>query len=214
MLKQDQYYYTVGILKMFTMNLVTLGGFQMYWLWKNFKFVKQDLGNSSWPMWRTLFYPLWAGYLFSFIQADAKHNKLGSLINPLFLGLVFLTINLAVFVPQDSIPFYYLLAPPLLSFLLLIPADIAARKVNYSRNRASPYHCEFSGWNKFIILGVLLFYGGVYWVSMNADLSFIQDTLIFYSDKYNIEELIQDIGLDILPSEELPEHNRGSKILG
>jgi len=64
-------YFPVSKLKLILMSLCTLGLYELYWFYKNWKLIKTRTGQNQSPFWRAFFSIIFCYQLFKHIQVSA-----------------------------------------------------------------------------------------------------------------------------------------------
>ena len=146
-------YFSVSPFKLALMSICTVGVYNLYWFYKNWIHIKNQLGLDINPAWRTIFAPLWAYSLFDFIQDKANKGKLGLSIYPGPLAVVYFLFVISARLPSA----YWLLS--FLSFLPLIPANNATTKINEKLCEDFKQNKSIKGWNWLVIVT-----GGMFFV--------------------------------------------------
>ncbi len=70
------HFFTASILKLVIMSICTMGIYQLYWFYKNWKLIRERTGQKIRPFWRAFFSPLWAYSCFKEIKAGAEECKI------------------------------------------------------------------------------------------------------------------------------------------
>jgi uncharacterized CHY-type Zn-finger protein len=65
-------YFPVSATKFMVLSLCTLGIYQLFWFYRNWKLEKARTGEDMWPFWRAVFSPLFANSLFVRIRDRAS----------------------------------------------------------------------------------------------------------------------------------------------
>lgn len=138
------------------LSIITLGFYNLWWIYKEWIFFKQKENASFYPFVRTLFSLFFLGSLFSRIQTFAieKGYQKSFSINFLFVGYIFLNFLGRLPEPYFLISFF--------SFLFLIQPY---RALNYAKLNSPDIeviqHKNFTGPQILIILIGLLLWGFV-----------------------------------------------------
>jgi hypothetical protein len=143
-------YFTVGSLKLVLMSLTTLGLYELYWFYRNWKVIRNQDQSDIMPFWRAFFAPFWTfsmGYEFV-EQAKTQGTAITLPVAP--LGILYLIWNILWRLPDP----YWLVS--LLSPFLLLPFEHAARRIDGRGTLARPTYGRFSVWNiAWIVVGSL-----------------------------------------------------------
>jgi len=142
-------FFSVATHKFVIMCVVTLGMYQYYWLYKQWKRLARTSFEPISPFWRTFFAPLWGFSLFMRIRARAELEKVVVSWNDIALGVAYLLLSAAWRLPE---PWWIV---SLFGFLPLLPVHGTIEEIN-ARHSAGPLpNRSFSGAN---VLGI--FVGG------------------------------------------------------
>ena len=133
-------FFPVSLWKLGLLSVCTVGLYQVYWFYWNWRLIKQRERRKISPPWRSLIAVLFALPLFRRIWREASS---GATHKALFLAAfaVWFTLTLVVYAP---LPWAVL---SLASVLPLLPVQAVANAVNA---RAAPGHdpnSRFRGWN-------------------------------------------------------------------
>jgi hypothetical protein len=140
-------YFAVGPLKFCLMSVTTLGIYELYWFYQNWKIVREVEQVDISPFWRAFFAPFWT---FSLGDRFAAHANVAAapIVLPMpWLGVAYLLLSLSVNLPDP----WWLFS--MLSFVPILPFDAAARRLNGKGRLAEPTHGVFSTLN-IIWLGI------------------------------------------------------------
>ena len=143
-------FFPVSGLKLALMSLGTLGLYEIYWSYKNWKCVQEHLGEKVNAPIRALFYPLTSYSLFKRIRERAGQSQLGE-------GLPAGPLALAVFLlgAMSRLPDPWYIAS-LLAFLPMLPVQSTVNELNRKLTPQADNNASFSAWN---IAGLAL--GGI-----------------------------------------------------
>ena len=117
-------YFPVSKLKLILMSLCTLGLYELYWFYKNWKLIRTRTGQNLSPFWRAFFSFIFGYQLFKDIQVSADSNGCKSSINPGWLFICYLALNATWSLPD---PFSII---SLLTFLPLLSAQGVINDLN------------------------------------------------------------------------------------
>lgn len=145
-------FFAVSVTKFIVMTVATLGFYELYWFYRNWKLIKERDGTTIMPVWRAIFSIFFIRALFTQVR-DFKHaanNDAKQLpAGPLAWGWIILT--LMAWLPDL---WGYLL--PELAFLFVVPVQM---RVNLINAAVAPDHDPNSQFTALNWLGVVL--GGV-----------------------------------------------------
>lgn len=149
-------YFAVAAPKFVVMSACSLGIYELYWFYRNWRAEREHTGESLSPLLRTFFAPVFAYSLFRRIRGSAGEKGVASEWSAGLLALAFFVLLATWRLPDP----WWLLS--LVSFLPLLPVLETVRRLNAVVAPAAPPNASYSGVNVLvIILGGLLLVGGV-----------------------------------------------------
>ncbi|MCH9022317.1 MAG: DUF4234 domain-containing protein [Planctomycetes bacterium] len=149
-------FFPVSPFKLVLMSIVTLGSYEFYWMYKNWKLIQEHSEPNISPFWRSWFPHFYCYSLFKKIREAAEPHKIPAVFNPaaLAVGWIILSVSWKLPDPFGLIWFF--------SVLLLLPVQ---KTVNQLNAAVSPDHnpnSRFSGLNILaVIVGTLVIGFGV-----------------------------------------------------
>ena len=145
-------YFPVSMTKFVVMNFCTLGMYQFYWFYENWKFIREREQSEVSPFWRTAFAFIYCYPLFEKIRSNAASLKIGRPFSVPFLATGWILSSLLGVLPDP-----YAMAA-FLSFLFLIPVQQTANHINESLVPGHDRNDRFTVWNKIaVVIAALLF---------------------------------------------------------
>ena len=145
-------FFPVSTTKLAVMSLCTLGLYEYYWLYKNWKIVRDRTGENISPFWRTFFSVFFVYQLFDRVRKQgADMPAVASLAaGPLAAGWIVLSLLWKLPDPYWLITF--------LTIVLMLPVQGAINTLNAAAAPAHDRNDRFAGWNWVaIVLGGLIF---------------------------------------------------------
>lgn len=145
-------FFTVSVLKFTLMSLATLGIYDLYWIYKNWKMISERQGLKLRPFWRAFFgyfyiYPL----LKEFRSAGSSQGDFGNLAAGA-LAAVWVVLSLTWKLPDP------LSLISMFAFIALIPAVKYVNNYESRVNPEIPINSKFSVWNWVgLIIGLIMF---------------------------------------------------------
>jgi hypothetical protein len=148
-------FFPVGLLKLTLMSLATLGLYEIYWFYKNWKCVQHNFGDKLNAPIRALFYTLTSYWLFKKVREQAREAQLDGRLRAGPLALSVLLIGALGRLPDP----WWLLS--LLGFLPLLPVQSMVNELNRKLSPQAGTNSGFSGWNivALILFGIVLILG-------------------------------------------------------
>jgi hypothetical protein len=130
-------YFATSPIKFIVMSLCTFGIYELYWSYKNWRFIKDRDGSEIKPFWRAFFYPLWHYFLLTELNKTLKSKVLSiGVVRGVLAAGVFL-LNFTIGLPDP----YWLLS--LLTILGFLPALLAMQgheSTNALQDRPKSFH--------------------------------------------------------------------------
>lgn len=145
-------YFPVSITKFLVMHFCTLGVYQFYWFYENWKIIRERERTAISPFWRTFFAFIFCYALFETIRNSAASHKMPQLASPPVLATVWILLSMLWILPDP----YWLAS--FLSIGLLVPIQQMANGINQSSAPNADRNDRFTAWNKSaIVIGGPLF---------------------------------------------------------
>ena len=108
--------------KFVAMSLCTFGLYEVYWSYKNWKFIRDRDAANQLPFWRAVFYPLWHYSLLTELNKTLESQALSNGAYRGFLAASVIILNAAIRLPDP----YWLVS--ILTILGFLPALFAMQK--------------------------------------------------------------------------------------
>lgn len=144
-------FHAVSPLKLVLLSFGTLGLYQHYWIYKNWKIHKQRTGEGVSPFPRALFAIFFIYQLFKQMDEQAaKWNTRRILAGP--LATIWIVVTLLWRLPDP----YWLVV--YVSIFVLVPVQQAVNELNTSAVPGHDKNARFSGWNWVAVLIGLPFF--------------------------------------------------------
>ncbi len=146
-LQDETLYYPVSPAKLVTLSLLTFGVYEIYWFYRNWKYVRErDLSNIS-PFWRSVFSVIWYPSLCADLRRTLPDSAVASSGVLNCMALLYFALSISWRAPDP----YWLVT--CLTFIPLLPAARAIAAVN---RPTSPDFRENSRWRfRHIVLAVV-----------------------------------------------------------
>lgn len=146
------FYFPVSLTKFVVMNFCTLGMYQYYWFYENWKFIREREQSEVSPFLRTTFAFIYCYPLFEKIRSSAASLKIGQSFSVQVLAGGWILFSMLWLLPDP----YGLVT--FLSILFLIPVQQAANRINESLVPGHDRNDRFTVWNTVtVVIGALLF---------------------------------------------------------
>ena len=134
-------FFPVSLPKLALMSLATLGLYEIYWFYKNWKCMQENFGHKLNAPIRAFFFPLVSYPLFRQIRDHAAGAQLQSRLQAGPLALAVFLIAVLYRLPDP----WWLVS--LLGFLPLLPVQSAVNEINGKFAPGVDRNGRFSGWN-------------------------------------------------------------------
>lgn len=150
--RQTAPYFAVSPAKLVVMSLCTLGFYDIYWFYSHWRLVKERERANILPPLRAVFAYFFCYSLFSRIRSSAQASKVEVLLPAGPIAAAWIVISLLWKLPGP----YWLVS--FLAPFLLIPAQIAANRINETVAPGHDRNARFSGTNivTMVVGGFLL----------------------------------------------------------
>ncbi len=209
---KSQIFFQVSKTKLVVLSVVTFGIYEVYWFYKNWKFLKETQDLKILPFLRALFSYIFFYSLFKRIQEYAKENNVRTEYSPGWLTAGYILLSMTYKSPE---PFWCL---TILTVLTLLPARSVIDDLNAKLNPTEKINSRFSGWNVVtIIFGVILWGFVIFGMTMPDDDSPKTASIkrvepnVQYNDKSNVAGI--DPALDKLSSKKIFNKSNESVVL-
>jgi hypothetical protein len=145
-------YFPVSLTKFVVMHFCTLGAYQFYWFYENWKLIREREQSEASPFWRTCFAFIYCYALFEKIRSSAASLKIGQSISVQVLASGWILLSVLLILPDP----YWLVT--YLSILFLLPVQQAVNRINESLVPGHDRNERFTAWNKVaVVIGGVLF---------------------------------------------------------
>ena len=148
------YFFAPSTIKFAVMSLCTFGLYEAYWFYNNWALIKARTNSDVMPFWRAVFSPLWAYSCFRHVKVSAGESRTRALPPIEWLAAAYFLLQALWRLPNP----YWLVS--LLSFVPIIPVNVAALEVNRAKGVEDVQSARFSPWNWMGVLfggGLLVF---------------------------------------------------------
>lgn len=137
----EGFYFPVSLLKLFVLSIATGGLYQLYWFYRNWKYVKARNSSAIMPFWRAFFAPIWFFPLYRNLKSDSR-ERFGKVLLPevpwvILLLLLYIFLNV-----MGSLGDFFVLLR-LLSVLCLLPFANYILHINRDRPEILRRHSEW-----------------------------------------------------------------------
>ena len=155
----------ISITRMILMTIASFGTFGYYWIYKNWKYLKEKDSLNIRPFWRGVFGVFYCHSLLKAVQNNADANKIQKASLPVFwlaTGWVALTVISNVLVRTSASITVGLIG--LVACLFLVPVQDYINDINQSSNSSASY----SDWSVGQI--ICLVFGVICWLELFVQL--------------------------------------------
>ena len=129
-------YYPVSLSKFIVLSLLTCGIYDLFWFYKNWRFVRDRDNSTIMPFWRALFSPLWCAALMLDLRKNVK-DKTIPIALVVFLSIVYFVLSILWRLPD---PYW------IVTFLAFVPLVPVVRLINKSNQDGSQEYVRNSTW--------------------------------------------------------------------
>ncbi|MCF7870873.1 MAG: hypothetical protein K9M14_03330 [Candidatus Omnitrophica bacterium] len=145
------YFFPTSPIKLAVMSICTCGIYEIFWFYKNWKFLKEKYNFKVNPFLRGLFAIFFCHSFFKIVKEYSKQHQITVDYKPVQLTIAYILLTIACSAPD---PFW------VISDLAFVPLLYTQKAINNLNNKLIPkttINNKFSGWNIFgIILGIIL----------------------------------------------------------
>lgn len=117
-------YFPVSLTKFIVMHFCTVGMYQLYWFYENWKLILERERSDASPFWKTFFMFIYCYIFFEKVRSSAAEIKIAQSISVQFLATGWIVMSTLWILPDP----YGLIA--LVSIVFLLPVQQAANRVN------------------------------------------------------------------------------------
>ncbi|HEU0055605.1 MAG TPA: hypothetical protein VFQ39_20595, partial [Longimicrobium sp.] len=133
--------------KLLVMTLGTVGLYQFYWFYRNWRLRNQQRGARVWPIARAIFSPIFSYFLFEQVEQEAEALDIRIGWSPLVLALGYFIMNLLFRLPPPWL---------LLGLGTVLPLLQAQRTINEANARSATPAPVNAGYSVLDIAGIVL----------------------------------------------------------
>ena len=150
-------YFPVSILKLIVMSVCTMGIYDLYWFYKNWKIIKEREKIGVSPFWRAFFAYFFCYSLLKTIRTTAQSLNLNRSIaaGQLAAGWIIFTLLFSIPGPFSLLTYF--------AGLFLVPVQRLVNEINISETPRLDANTRFTPWNMVAIL-----VGGIWFVLLAA----------------------------------------------
>jgi hypothetical protein len=134
-------YFPVSLVKLVVMHFCTLGAYQYYWLYENWRLIKEREYSDIRPFWRTFFAVFYCFSLFEKIEGSGKLLHLRQSISSGVLAGGWALFSVLSILPDP----YWLLT--FLSVVFLVPVQQQINRINGQLVPGHDPNQRFTAWN-------------------------------------------------------------------
>jgi hypothetical protein len=146
--RAEAQFFPVSMSKFVIMSISSFMLYNLFWMYKFWRWKREMEGAKIMPAWRTFFCIIWL-----FPTFREANNRLGDAKIPVWIGVVgaiwLVVSTIANSVPADANPtdFYISLVVGLLGWLAFVPPVIAVNRLNGGDSAALKANSRYNGWN-------------------------------------------------------------------
>ncbi len=157
---QETIYFHISIIRFAVMSVISMGIFQAYWIYRNWRYLQSRDGLKISPFWRGIFGVFFCHSLLKIVHSDTKAS---SAVNPMFspgflaVGWILFTVisNIAGRVPDASASLVSFVSQTI-AFFFLMPVQNYINRVNESLGNSGKYAGYTFGQVLCILVGMVL----------------------------------------------------------
>ena len=134
-------YFPVSSIKLVVMHFCTLGAYQYYWIYENWRLIKEREGLDILPFWRTCFAVIYCFPLFGHIEGSGKLHHLRQSISSSVLAGGWVLLTVLSLLPDP----YWLIS--FSSVVFLVPVQQQINRINEHVAPGHDLNKHFTAWN-------------------------------------------------------------------
>jgi len=138
--------------KLIIMSICTLGIYEIYWFYRNWKYLKIKKQLKISPFWRSIFSIIFCYSLFKHINNYAKEKGIEEHISQGSLAFAYIIITLSIRLPDP----YWIVS--IIAFLPLLSVQKLINQLNHFKLQIV-INNKYSGWNIFGIISGIIIWG-------------------------------------------------------
>lgn len=152
----------IPVVRLVVLSILSAGLYEVYWIYKNWRYLKERDGLEIWPFWRGIFGVFHCHSLLRAIRYDSQANAIEEAdFSPGWLAagwIIFTVVYNGLGRLEDS--FIYLVGMLLFfpSFLFLVPVQQYINRVNAKIHPTPPFYPWSTGHIFCIAFGLVLFW--------------------------------------------------------
>jgi hypothetical protein len=166
----------MSLARLALLSIFTAGLYNLYWFYRNWKFVKQYDGSRIWPFWRAVFTIIWMWPLLYKIRHSARRQGYDHSYSPVVVGTMFVLLTMGAKAVTYISGHRLVLGAASLALLALSvwPLLVVQQAINFNNSRLPRKKIKRTAPEIIlIIVGVVLFV--VYAVTLFVPLKKIQN---------------------------------------
>ncbi len=136
--------------RLIIMSIVSMGIYELYWIYKNWRYMKERYGMDITPFWRGFFGLFFCHSLLRKIHEDQESNSIQTpTFSPVLLATVWVILSIIAALLSNLIIYAFIPA-----FLCLVPVQIYINEVTSKRNPEQKYYGWSSGHVVCLVYGI------------------------------------------------------------
>jgi hypothetical protein len=150
-------FFPVPIWKLLVMLVFTLGFYELYWFYKNWKLIRERDGSNIMPFWRAIFAIFFVYPLFRRMREDGQLHGVSGGFAAGFLAAIWIFARIIWNAP-GNVAFF-----GILGLVVLVIAQVQATAINDAASPGYDRNNRFTPWNLLavLVLPILILIVGV-----------------------------------------------------
>jgi amino acid permease len=146
--------------RLIIMSIVSMGIYEAYWIYKNWRYIKERSGMNITPFWRGVFGVFFCHSLLRKIHEDQEARSIQApTFSPVMLATVWvILVILANIVSRADSITVTIIAAFIPSFLCLVPVQNYINDVTKKRNPGQNFYGWSSGHVVCLVIGIILWF--------------------------------------------------------
>lgn len=133
-------FFPVSLAKLILLSIVTVGIYDIYWFYKNWKYIKQRDDSSIMPFWRAFLFPIWFFPFYRQLKNDSQQRFGRSLLPGIGWMILLFILYVGASVINNLGNLYNIIS--LLSILCLLPFGNYILFINRHRPQTVKHHSK------------------------------------------------------------------------
>ena len=136
-------FYPISLVKFFALSACTFGAYKAYWMYRNWKAIKETKSREIMPIIRGIFAPIWFYSLFLELREDSVSRYTNNKVLPSLVALIFAAAYIALYVTTALLDDWTAVASSISTALLFIPLIKYINSINSEESDSYDYNSSW-----------------------------------------------------------------------